>query len=160
MTYKVTGLDRSRFAPLFVLDDEALARHGARRVVADADHGFPCRVTLEDARAGESLLLVNHASNRSDGPYHSAFAVFVREDAGEAARYVDALPPVFIGRPLGIRAYDAVGDLVAARLSTSEATHEDSIRELLADPRVDHLDAHNAAHGCFAARIDRYRSEA
>ena len=29
------------------------------------------------------------------------------------------------------------------------------IRELLADPAIAYIDAHNAAHGCFAARIDR-----
>ena len=30
-----------------------------------------------------------------------------------------------------------------------------AIRELLADPAIDHIDAHNATRGCFAARIER-----
>ncbi|MGZ3235373.1 MAG: DUF1203 domain-containing protein [Croceibacterium sp.] len=29
------------------------------------------------------------------------------------------------------------------------------MRDLLSDPRVDHIDAHNAGHGCFSARIER-----
>ena len=159
MTYAITGLAPDGFAPLFALSDAELAARGVRRIVADADRGYPCRVSLEDARAGERLLLVNHASNAVDGPYRSAFAIFVRERADQA-RYVDALPPVFESRPLSLRGYDAAGDLVAARLSPAGDGHDGAIRELLADPQVDHIDAHNAAHGCFAARIDRYRSEA
>ena len=159
MTYAITGLAPDGFAPLFGLSDAELAARGVRRIVADADRGYPCRVSLEDAEAGERLLLVNYASNAVDGPYRSAFAIFVRERA-DRARYVDALPPVFESRPLSLRGYDAAGDLVAARLSPAGDGHDRAIRELLADPQVDHIDAHNAAHGCFAARIDRYRSEA
>lgn len=159
MTYIIAGLAPDRFAPLAALPDAELAARGARRVVADADRGYPCRVSLEDAQAGERLLLVNHASNAVDGPYRSAFAIFVREGAAQG-RFVDTLPPIFSQRPLSLRGYDAVGDLVAARLSPGDDDHERAIRELLADPQVDHIDAHNAAHGCFAARIDRYRSDA
>lgn len=158
MRYLVSGLDPKAYTPLFTLPDAGLAAHGVRRIVADANRGYPCRVSLEDARAGERLLLVNHASNPVEGPYRSAFAIFVREGAAQA-RYVDELPPVFRDRPLGLRGYDAQGDLVTARLSPAASAHDPAIRELLADARVDHIDAHNAAHGCFAARIDRYRSE-
>lgn len=159
MSYVVSGLDPEAYTPLFTLLDADLAAHGARRIVADADRGYPCRVSLEDARAGERLLLVNYVSNAVEGPYRSAFAIFVRENVGQA-RYIDDVPPVFRGRPLSLRAYDAAGDLVTARLSLTDDAHEPTIRDLLADPRVDRIDAHNAAHGCFAARIDRYRSEA
>ena len=159
MTYAITGLPPSDFAPLFALSDAELAARGARRVVADADRGYPCRVSLEDARAGERVFLVNHASNPVDGPYRSTFAIFVREDAGQA-RFIDELPPVFEHRPLSLRAYDAEGDLVAARLSPGGNVHDAAIRELLADPRIDHIDAHNAAHGCFAARIERAGEDA
>ncbi|MGZ5792288.1 MAG: DUF1203 domain-containing protein [Croceibacterium sp.] len=34
------------------------------------------------------------------------------------------------------------------------------MRDLLSDPRVDHIDAHNAGHGCFSARIERYMEAA
>ena len=159
MSYLISGLDPKAYTSHFTLPEADLAAHGARRIVADADRGYPCRVSLEDARAGERLLLVNHVSNAVDGPYRSAFAIFVRENAGQA-RHVDCLPPVFRGRALSLRGYDAANDLVAARLSPADENHDAAIRELLADPRVDRIDAHNAAHGCFAARIDRYRSEA
>ena len=84
MFYRIAGLDPAPFVPLWAMDDEELAREGARRITADADRGFPCRVTLEDARAGEPLLLVHHVHHDVDGPYRSAFAIFVREGAEPA----------------------------------------------------------------------------
>jgi hypothetical protein len=30
-----------------------------------------------------------------------------------------------------------------------------AIRDLFADPGIAYIDAHNAAYGCFAARIER-----
>ena len=66
MTYRIAGLDPADFAPLWAMDEAELARRGARRVTSDADRGFPCRVTLEDARAGEELLLVTRGDARLD----------------------------------------------------------------------------------------------
>ena len=122
MTYAITGLAPDGFAPLFGLSDAELAARGVRRIVAEADGGYPCRVSLEDASAGERLLLVNHASNAVDGPYRSAFAIFVREQADQA-RDVDALPPVYESRPLSLRGYDAAGDLVALDLDDDHPHH-------------------------------------
>lgn len=159
MTYTIKGLPRAKFAPLFALSDADLASQGARRVVADADFGFPCRVSLEDAAAGETLILLNHVSHDVEGPYRAAHAILVREGAREARPLVNQTPPVFTRRTLSLRAFDPKGDLVASRVAAPDA-HDRAIRELLADPQVDHIDAHNAGHGCFSARIDRYKETA
>lgn len=158
MTYSIRGLARERFAPLFGLDDAALAAAGARRVIADG-HGFPCRVSLENAAPGETLILLNHVSNDGDGPYRTAHAIFVREAASAAASYVGRTPPLFAGRMLSLRGFTAGGDLAEARLA-APGEHERIIGELFCNRQVDHIDAHNAAPGCFAARIERYRKEA
>ena len=79
MTYRIAGLDPAEFAPLWAMDDEQLGRHRARRVTVDDDFGFPCRVTLEDARPSEQLMLVHHVHHEVESPYRSAFAVFVRQ---------------------------------------------------------------------------------
>ena len=100
MTYKINGLDPSQFSYLSGMSDEALARHNAVRVTADKDRGFPCRVTLEDARAGESLILLHHVSHDVATPYRSAYAIYIRENAAAAAAYEDETPPLFEGRPL------------------------------------------------------------
>jgi hypothetical protein len=155
MTYEINGLARERFAELFGLADDDLAARGARRVVAD-DDGFPCRVSLVDAEPGETLILLNHVSHDVEGPYRASHAILVRERAEPAPRYVDRIPPVFEKRTLSFRGFDARGDLVASRVSRA-GEHDGSIRELLADPNIHHIDAHNAGHGCFSARIERYR---
>lgn len=153
MAYRIAGLDPAEFAPLWAMDDEERARHGARRVTADGDRGFPCRVTLEDAREGERLLLVHHVHHDVSGPYRSAFAIFVREGA-EQAVYADRCPPCFDGRTLSLRGFDGNGALAEARLA-APGEADAAIRALLADPRIAHINAHNAAAGCFAARIER-----
>ena len=155
MTYLIKGLPRASFAELFALDDAELAARGARRVKADSDFGYPCRVSLEDAAEGETLILLNHVSHDVDGPYRAAHAILVREHAEEADAYVECIPPVFAGRTLSLRGFDAGGDLIASKVSPPGG-HDQAIRELLADPQIDHIDAHNAGHGCFSARIDRY----
>jgi len=153
MTYAINGLDPDAFAPLFALDDAQLAARGARRVVASADHGFPCRISLEDARAGEELILLHHTSHDVDTPYRSAYAIYVRCGV-EASAYVDTTPPVFDGRPIALRGFDAANMLQGARLA-GPGEADAAIRDLFADDAIAYIDAHNAAHGCFAARVTR-----
>lgn len=154
MTYRIAGLDPQPFAKLFDYGDAQLAHHNAVRVVATADRGFPCRISLEDARAGEELILLHHTSHDVATPYRSAYAIFVRADARQA-EYVDTVPPVFEGRPLGLRGFDAGGVLRDARLALPGEA-EDKIIDLFANPAIAYIDAHNAAHGCFAARVERH----
>jgi hypothetical protein len=154
MTYCITGLAPEPFAPLFAMDDAALAAHRARAVVADAAGKFPCRVSLEEARPGERLVLVNHAHHEADTPYRASHAIYVREGAREAAVYRGRTPPVFEGRVLSLRGYDGEGMMRDARLAQPGEADE-TIRALLADPGIAYVDAHNAVRGCFAARIER-----
>lgn len=78
MTYIIRGLDPEPFAPLFDLDESGLAALNARRVTATADRGFPCRVSLMDAKAGEEVILLHHTSHDVATPYRSAYAIYVR----------------------------------------------------------------------------------
>ena len=158
MTYRITGLSPKPFAALFALDDAALARRNARRVTAAADHGFPCRVSLRDAAAGEQLILLHHTSHAVATPYRSAYAIYVREAACEPGDYIDSPPPVFEGRPLGLRGFGADGLLKDARLALPGQA-DSAIRDLFADPAISYIHAHNAAHGCFAAQIDRHEGD-
>ena len=159
MAYRIRGLDRGPFEHLFALDDASLAQHRARRVVASSDRGFPCRISLEDACKGERLLLVHHVHNDVETPYRSAFAVYIRESADKTAEYVDSCPPVFVGRPLALRGFAADGTLADARLVEGDAA-DDTIRAMFADAGIAYINAHNAAHGCFAARIERHGAAA
>jgi hypothetical protein len=157
MTYRIRGLDPALFADQFALDDAGLARRCARREIA-GEGRFPCRVTLEDAAPGEALLLTHHVNHAVESPYRNAFAIYVRAEARAAADYVDSLPPVLRGRPIALRAYTAGGDLHRAALALADDV-DAQLRALLADGQVAYIDAHNAMHGCFAARIERHGHE-
>ena len=154
MTYKINGLEPFDFAHLFGLADAELAARGVVRMTADAKPGFPCRITLDDAEPGETLLLVNHCSHGGDNPYRATHAIFVNEGATEAAYYENEVPPALDRRILSLRAFDRAGmmrDGALAQPGEADAV----IRRLLADDAVDHIDAHNAIRGCFAARVER-----
>jgi len=155
MSFIVSGLPIERFEHLIGLSDAALAERGAIRVTAARDGRYPCRVTLEDAPPGQTLLLVNYQHQAAATPYRSSYAVFVSEAARETRRLPPGeLPPVLRGRPIALRAFDAAGMLLGAELALADDVAQQA-RAQLANPQVAYLHAHNAAHGCYAARIGR-----
>lgn len=154
MAYKINGLPTAPFAHLMGADDTTLSQSGAVRVKATADTGFPCRVSLEDAKAGESLILLNYTSHDVATPYRSAYAIYVREIALSPAHYCDAVPPVFAHRPLGLRGFGDDGMLKSAALALPGEA-DAKIRDLFSLADIAYIDVHNAAHGCFAARVER-----
>lgn len=154
MSYRITGLGREPFVAYFDMDDKALAEHGAVRVTAGADKGWPCRISLDDAKAGEELILLNHVSHDVATPYRSAYAIYVRSAANHTAEYVNETPPVFEGRPIAFRAFDRDGMLRNAALALPGQA-ETKIRELFATDEIAYIHAHNAAHGCFSAKVER-----
>jgi hypothetical protein len=154
MTYRIEGLPSQAYAGLLGLSDAELAERGARRVTADAKPGFPCRSSLEDAEPGERLILFNHVSHDAATPFRSAYAVYVREKRAAPACYVDRTPPVFDDRVLSLRAFDTEGMLAEALLA-EPGKADSKIRLLLKRPEIVEIHAHNAAAGCFAAKIVR-----
>src|SRR3546814_3250385 len=74
-------------------------------------------VCSSDLDKGEQLILLHHTSHDVATPYRSAYAIYVRELAQEPADYIDKLPPVFEGRPLGMRGFGEDGLLKDARLA-------------------------------------------
>jgi len=155
VTYFIEGLPIEPFKAFFGLPEQELARHNIVRVTADAPVGYPCRVLLADAKPGETLLLVNHEYQPADTPYRGRHAIFVNERATAPAKFVDEIPPVLsVRKAISLRAFDAAGMMVDAEVVPGMEV-EACVRGLLANPTVAYLHAHNAARGCFAARIDR-----
>jgi hypothetical protein len=153
MTYRIKGLEPAPFAPLFELDDAQLESRGMTRMTVD-NPNFPCRVTLSDCEIGDEVILLNHVSHAGNNPYRASHAIFVSKSATEAADYAEAVPPALERRILSLRAFDTGGMMVGAALA-QPGEADSVIRELLANPAVAHIDAHNAIRGCFAGRIER-----
>jgi hypothetical protein len=147
------SLQPEGFASFFMLTDAALAARGMRRVRApeNPEIGYPCRVSLEFARAGEELLLVNHRHlDLATTPYRAEGPVFVRRGASAFAGQ-GAYPDIIMRREMAVRAYDHAGMMVEAEL----AAKDDLVRltgEWLARGDVAHVDYHSARRGCFFCR--------
>jgi hypothetical protein len=152
--FVIRGLDPSPFTALYGLSDTALAEQGVVRMTVDAKPGFPCRISLEDAGIGETMLLLNHEHLPVDSPYRQRHAIFVREGAAEPARFENEVPEQLAIRTLSVRAYDRDGMMTDADLVEGHELAALIVR-FFADPSVAYLHAHNAKRGCFAARIDR-----
>jgi uncharacterized protein DUF1203 len=152
--FQISALPLDAFAPLFDLDDGALAARGMRRLVADSKPGFPCRVSLVDAEVGERVLLLPYTHHAVHGPYRASGPVFAREAARPAELAVNEVPDSVRGRLLSIRGYDKDGTLVGADVKEGRAL-EEVIWRLFGDERVRYIHLHNARPGCYSCRVDR-----
>ena len=152
MAYRIEGLAPEAFESLFSMTEGELAARNAVRVTADSA-GYPCRVSLEDAAPGEELVLLNHISHEVSGPFRTAYAIYVRKGAALAS-YADEAPPYLDRRTLGLRGFDAEGMLRDALLALPGEA-DARIRQLFDRPDIATIHAHNAAYGCFLARIER-----
>ena len=154
MNFLISGLPRAPFVPLFSMTDLQLVPHRAVRRVVDAEPGFPCRVSLEDAPVGETVLLLNHEHLAVEGPYRSSHAIYVREQAQEARLEPGQVPLVLERRLLSLRGFSGDGLLKCADVVPGTELR-DAIAAMFKDPGVQFLHVHNAKPGCFAARVDR-----
>ena len=113
MHFRIRGLPAEPFADLFNLSDAELAQRFAVRRTVDADHGYPCRISLTDAKVGDEVILVNHEHLDVATPYRSRHAIYVR--AGEM-RFdaVDMVPDMLRRRLLSLRGFDAEGMMTSA----------------------------------------------
>jgi hypothetical protein len=153
MDFRITGLPAEHFTELFGLSDAGLAERGALRTIADGRSGYPCRVSLTDAAAGEEVLLVNYEHHAVATPYRSRFAIYVRP--GERTYdQVNQVPEQLRKRLLSLHAYDATGMLLNADV-VEGAQLESLLEPMLSLERVSYVHAHFARPGCYAARIVR-----
>lgn len=157
MDFQITGLAAQGFHSLFTMNDAELHARSAIRMVANCNPGFPCRVSLQDAEVGESVILINHEHLAIAGPYRSRHAIFVREHAREATLEVNEVPEVISRRLLSVRAFDAAGLMQEAEVLPGSTLSEVASR-MLEREGIQFLHIHNAKPGCFAARVDPVRS--
>jgi hypothetical protein len=111
-------------------------------------------VSLTDRDIGERVLLVNHLSHDVANPYRASHAIFVTEGADAPGEYVDEVPPVFGPRVMSLRGFDKEGMMVEAIL-TQPGEADAGIHKLFENPEIETIHAHNAARGCFSAKIER-----
>ena len=109
-------------------------------------------MSLVDRPLGEEVILLNHVSHDVANPYRTSHAIFVAD--ADRAEYVDEVPPVFVRRILSLRAFDKDGmmqDALVAQPGEADA----GIRKLFNNPEIETIHVHNAARGCFSAKVER-----
>lgn len=155
MTYRFESLDPALFADLAALDASGLAaRHIVVSTVAPGDRA-PCRLTLENAPAGETVLLVNHTHQPTPSPYGARGPIFIRRNALDRAPAIfDTVPPMLVGRQLSVRAYDADGMIVDGAV-VEPADLDGHLVGLFARADVDEVHLHFPGRGCYAAKAVR-----
>jgi hypothetical protein len=153
MSFRVLGLSPDPFRPLFAMSDGKLRELGARRVIAD-DPRMPCRVSMEHARLGEELLLLNFEHQPANTPYRATHAIYVRRAADKAYDVVDVIPEVLRSRLLAIRAFDAEHMMIDAEVCDGIQA-ADLFERFLSSAQTSYLHVHNAKRGCYATRVER-----
>jgi hypothetical protein len=153
-TFRIVPLARERFTELFALDDRTLANRGILRRTVPAEGGVPCRVSLEDARPGESVLLLPFVHHDVTTPYRASGPIYVREDARTAELEPGEVPEMLRRRLLSLRAYDARGMLVHSEV-VQGADLELALGKAFEDAVVAYVHLHNARPGCFNCAVER-----
>jgi hypothetical protein len=154
MAFRISGLKREQFEELFRLDDDQLLLRGAKRYVADAKPGFPCRVSLIDATPGENVILLPFKHQAGKTPYSSEGPIFVRENGQTCALATAEVPESLRTRLLSVRAYD-MEDMMFGSDVVEGSEVESLLNRFLSDPAVSYLHVHFAKAGCYACRVDR-----
>ncbi|MFC4820861.1 DUF1203 domain-containing protein [Dokdonella ginsengisoli] len=152
--FRLSGLPHATFQAMFDWPDEALAAAGARRCVATEDFGFPCRVSLEDARTGEALLLLPFEHQPAASPYRASGPIFVRRDAVQRVLPPGVVPPYVARRLISWRAYDPAHDMLDADVCEGENI-ADALERVFARGEVAYVHLHNARRGCFSCLASR-----
>lgn len=155
MTYQFHSLDPAAFTSLAALNDAELAeRHIVVSTVQPGDRA-PCRLTLENTPAGETVLLVNHTHQPTPSPYGARGPIFIRKAALGGQPVVTAtLPAMLVGRQMSVRAYDAAGMIVDGAVveAIDLKPHLDA---LFRRADVDEVHLHFPGRGCYAAKAVR-----
>src|ERR1700719_1906271 len=113
-SFQIVGLPSEPFAPLFDLPDSELAACNVQRVVAAANPGYPCRVSLIDAEIGEELLLLPYEHQPARSPYRASGPIFVRKTARQLRLDPGVIPDYVNLRQMSVRAYDAAHLMIDA----------------------------------------------
>ena len=153
MSFRVTGLDPALFRHLHALSDAELALQGARRERVEAHPSAPCRITLDDAAIGESVLLLGYTHQPAATPYRQEGPIFLREP-GQRFEGEDVIPPALARRTLSLRGFDTDGMMREADL-TEGGDAAAMIERFFANREIAYIHAHYARRGCYAALIER-----
>ena len=122
--------------------------------MADSDSGYPCRVSLEDAHAGQELILVPWEHVAGDTPYRASGPIFVRRGARQRMLVPGEVPLYVSKRQMSLRAYDPAWLMVDATVCEGDEVAR-QLDRLFANVAVARIHLHNARRGCYSCAAER-----
>ncbi|KAB7615310.1 DUF1203 domain-containing protein [Amylibacter sp. SFDW26] len=154
MPFQIHALDQTQFEHYFSMSEQELTNANAVLETVTESPGYPCRVSLADAKVGETILLVNYSHLPEASPYQASHAIYVRKDIPSVKLEPDTIPDVISSRLISIRAFDnnhmmQRADVVDGKILKGQ------LEEILAEGTISYIHLHNAKQGCFAAKVTR-----
>ncbi|MDB5228851.1 MAG: hypothetical protein JWN78_3044 [Bacteroidota bacterium] len=150
----IRSLQDNEFAYLFNLEEAELEKMGMIRMIVDAHPGFPCRVSLEDAKIGEEVILLPYQHHKTNSPYQSGGPIFVRRIAKTANLNVNEIPEMLHQRLLSLRGFDHRGIMKQSTVIEGENLKQE-LQRIFENPEVDYIHIHNAKPGCYNCMAER-----
>ena len=150
----ITALDHNLFRKYFDMSTAELESIGAYLFVADENPCYPCRVSLQDAEVGETVLAIQYEHHPVQSPYRSAGPIFVRKGAKTAEFGVNEIPKMLRHRLLSVRGYSSKALMVEG--DTVEGEELESVLEKqFKNSAVEYIHIHNAGPGCFNCAVKK-----
>ena len=154
MGFKILALDDKEFESYFNLSDSELEKIGGKRMIVDENPGFPCRVSLEDAKIGEEVILVPYEFHKTEGPYQAKGPIFIRKGVKTSELESNEIPGMLNHRLLSFRGYDKNGLMKTAITEKGDKT-KDVIEKIFKSDEIEYIQIHNSSPGCYNCEVRR-----
>lgn len=154
VNFQIKGLSKHEFDGFTSLNDKALASQSAQWILVDKSPGYPCRVSLTDAKVGERVLALPYLHHDVASPYRASGPIFVAEQAITAKLAINEIPDMLRHRLLSVRAYNATAIMIGAEVIPGVEL-ELAIERFFQQSDVEYIHIHNAKPGCFNCSVHR-----
>ena len=154
MNFKINALDSQEFEPLFKLSNTKLEKLGIKRMTVDENPGYPCRVSLEDAKIGEEVILLPYDFHKTNSPYQSRGPIFVRRGIETKELDNNEIPVMLNHRLLSFRGYNTDG-LMKTAITEKGINTKNVIEQIFENPEIEYIHIHNSSPGCYNCQVRR-----
>lgn len=152
--FLIKALPIDSFHALMLKNNEELKFFDATWLTVDVEPGYPCRVSLSDAKIGERVLALSFCHHNVNSPYKASGPIFVREKAPTIKLEINEVPKMLRHRLQSVRAYNSNKLMIGAEVVQGTAL-ESAIESQFKNREVEYIHIHNANPGCFNCSVHR-----
>lgn len=154
MNFVLKALSGKEFSNLFELEHSELEKLGIMKMIVDQFPGFPCRISLEDAKIGEEVILLNYKHHNVNTPYQASGPIFVRKIATTVNLNINEIPIMFNHRLLSLRGFNKDGIMKDA-IAIEGINLKEQLINTFENKEIEYIHIHNAKPGCYNCSVER-----